>query len=64
LFVLVADSFSILAASLILQSGLMNLQNTVLVFGIIQVITGLIWLKSVVPAERATQSENNSKRTP
>jgi MFS family permease len=60
LFVMLADSVSILGASLVLESGLLELHDAVLVFGLIQVITGLIWLRTVVPGERTFIDKNKS----
>ena len=47
-----ADTVSILTASLLLESGALTLRGAVLVFALVQVVTGLVWLATVVPAER------------
>ena len=46
------DTLSILAASLLLESGVLTLRGAVLTFAAVQVVTGLAWLVTVVPAER------------
>ncbi len=46
-----ADTLSILAASVLLESGALDLRSAVLLFGAVQVLSGLVWLRMVVPAE-------------
>jgi hypothetical protein len=52
LAVTLADSVSILTASLLLQSGTITLRTGVLVFAVVQVLCGALWTLFVVPAER------------
>jgi len=52
LLVTLADSVSILAASLLMETGLLGLRSGIVVFGLVQVICGLLWLAVVVPSER------------
>ena len=52
LLVMGMESLSILAASLVLEMGLLSLSETVTLFGIISIVSGLIWLFFVVPAEK------------
>jgi len=52
LLVMGMESFSILAASLVLEMGLLSLSQTIILFGSITVICGLIWMFFVVPAEK------------
>ena len=47
-----ADTLSILAASLLLESQAVTLRGAVLIFAAVQVVTGLVWLATIVPAER------------
>ena len=56
LAVTLADSLSILAASLLLESGILSLSTGVLVFAVVQMICGALWLTVVVPAERRADS--------
>lgn len=53
LAVMSADTISILTASLVLESGLLELRQAILFFAGVQIVTGLIWLKTVVPRESA-----------
>ena len=52
LAVTLADSVSILTASLLLESGFISLSTGVLVFALVQVLCGTLWIVLVVPAER------------
>ncbi len=52
LLVMGMESLSILAASLVLEMGLLSLSETVSLFGIISIVSGLVWLFFVVPAEK------------
>lgn len=54
LAVTVADSVSILTASLLLQSGAITLGTGVLIFAVVQILCGALWILLVVPAERRT----------
>jgi len=51
LAVTVADSISILAASLLLESGSVSLTTGVLVFAVVQILCGISWIVLVVPVE-------------
>jgi len=52
LAVTVADSVSILTASLLLESGLISLRTGILIFAVVQILCGTLWIGLVVPAER------------
>jgi MFS family permease len=52
LAVTMADSFSILLASLLLEAGVLSLRSGIVVFAGIQMICGVGWLLWVVPRER------------
>ncbi len=52
LFVLFTESISILAASLMLEAELLDLRGAFLFFALLQIACGIIWLFTVVPAER------------
>lgn len=52
LAVTLADSISILTASLLLESGSVSLSTGVLVFAVVQILCGTLWAVLVVPAER------------
>ncbi len=52
LAVTLADSVSILTASLLLESGAISLRTGILVFAVVQILCGALWLGLVVPAER------------
>jgi len=52
LIVMMADTVSILTASLILENDILDLRYTLILFAGLQIITGFIWLKTVVPQER------------
>lgn len=54
LAVTLADSVSILTASLLLQSGAITLGTGVLIFAVVQILCGALWILLVVPAERRT----------
>ena len=55
LAVTLADSVSILTASLLLQSGAITLGTGVLIFAVVQILCGALWILLVVPAERRTE---------
>jgi MFS family permease len=59
LFVMTTEAVSILVASLVLEMGLLSLRNTVLGFGVISTISGLIWLSRAVPAEKEDYLQGN-----
>lgn len=52
LFVLFMESVSILFASLLLEAEMVSLQGAFLLFALLQVLCGIIWLFTVVPAEK------------
>jgi len=52
LLVMGMESFSIFTASLILEMGLLPLLQVVILYASISIISGLIWLFFVVPAEK------------
>lgn len=52
IFVMGTETVSILGASLVLELGLVSLQNTVLGFGFSGLVIGLVWLFKSVPAEK------------
>jgi len=54
LLVTLADSVSILTASLLMEAGLMGLRSGIVVFGAVQIVSGLAWITLVVPEERQT----------
>jgi len=53
LLVMLADTVSILAASLLLQSGVLDLRKGFLVFATVQIVSGLLWTMIIAPRERA-----------
>lgn len=53
LILMLADTASILTASLLLESGLLDLRSAFAVFGAVQLATGIAWLLVIVPRERA-----------
>jgi MFS family permease len=55
LAVTLADSISILTASLLLESGSVSLSTGVLVFAVVQILCGTLWVVLVVPAERRAE---------
>ena len=55
LAVTLADSISILTASLLLESGSASLSTGVLVFAVVQILCGTLWVVLVVPAERRAE---------
>ncbi|MGB5658747.1 MAG: MFS transporter [Thermoanaerobaculia bacterium] len=55
LAVTLADSISILTASLLLESGSVSLSTGVLVFAVVQILCGTLWAVLVVPAERRAE---------
>ena len=52
LVVTVADSLSILIASLLMEAEILDLRTGIVVFGAVQVLCGLLWFALVVPSER------------
>jgi hypothetical protein len=52
------DAVSIVAASVLLESGLLDLRGGFLLFAGIMLFAGIIWLLTVAPAERRHQAES------
>ena len=52
LLVMLADTVSILAASLFLETGLLELRATFQAFALLQIFCGVLWIALVVPKER------------
>jgi len=57
LLVMGMESISIFVASLILEMGLLSLVQAVLVFGCVSMLSGVLWLIGVVPAEKRDRRE-------
>ncbi|MDX1545572.1 MAG: MFS transporter [Rhodothermales bacterium] len=53
LLVMLADTVSILSASVLLEVGLVDLRLSFRIFALIQILCGLLWIAVVVPRERA-----------
>ena len=51
LLVTLADSVSILSASLLMEAGVLGLRSGIVVFGAVQILCGLAWVILVVPQE-------------
>jgi MFS family permease len=64
LLVTLADSVSILAASLLLEARLLDLRSGILLFGGVQVLCGLIWLRDTGPysGDRVSTQRSASSR--
>jgi MFS family permease len=60
LLVMLADTLSILTASLLLEQGILDLRMGVRVFAAGQVLMGVLWLVVIVPRERRALSMVNS----
>jgi hypothetical protein len=52
LLVTLADSMSILAASLLMEAGWLGLRSGIALFGGVQILSGLVWILVVVPREK------------
>ena len=52
LLVTLADSMSIVAASVLMEAGWLGLRSGIAVFGALQILSGLVWILLVVPRER------------
>ena len=52
LLVMFCETLSILVASALLEAGLLDLRLSFLVFALIQILSGLVWIALVVPRER------------
>jgi len=62
LLVMVAESVSIVLASMILELDLLTLRQTVLTFAGLQIVSGLLWIPLVAPRERREADEGASSR--
>jgi membrane protein implicated in regulation of membrane protease activity len=62
LLVMVAESVSIVLASMILELDLLTLRQTVLTFAGLQIVSGLLWIPLVAPRERREAGEGASSR--
>lgn len=56
LLMTLADSLSILTASLLMEAGVVTLRQGILLYGGVQVVSGLAWIALVVPRERAARA--------
>jgi MFS family permease len=52
LLITLVDSLSILAVAVLLESGWATLRQAILWFAAIEVVVGLVWLVTIVPAEK------------
>ncbi len=52
LLVMLADTVSILAASVLLETGVLDLRGSFQAFALLQIFCGVLWLVLVVPKER------------
>ena len=52
LLVTLADSASILTASLLMEAGVLDLRTGILAFGMLQMACGAVWILVIVPKER------------
>ncbi len=55
LLVMLADTVSILVASVLLEYGVLDLRLCFQVFALVQILSGLLWIALVVPRERAEE---------
>ncbi len=53
LLVMLADTASILTASLLLETGILDLRTCFQAFALLQILCGLLWIALVVPKERS-----------
>jgi len=53
LFVMLADTLSILTASLLLESSFFDLRISFRVFALAQILAGMVWILTVVPRDHA-----------
>lgn len=60
LLVLLCEAASIVAAVLLLERGVLSLRTAFLVFGGLQVVSGLAWLAVVVPRERRDDQDEGA----
>jgi MFS family permease len=52
------DALSIVAASVLLESGLLDLREAILLFAGIMLLAGIVWLVTVAPAEKRWQIQH------
>ena len=52
LLVMLADTVSILTASVLLETGVLDLRTCFQAFALLQILCGLLWIALVVPKER------------
>ncbi len=64
LLITFVDSLAILAVALVLQTGLATLRQAILWFAAIEVLAGVGWLLSVVPAERRLKAAARADADP
>ena len=57
LLLMLADTASILTASLLLETGILDLRTSFLAFALLQMLCGLLWIVLVVPKERKAVAE-------
>ncbi|PEN13566.1 MFS transporter [Longibacter salinarum] len=63
LLVMVAESVSIVVASVILELDLLTIRQTVLAFAGLQIASGLAWIPLVAPRERREEAEAAAERS-
>ncbi|GMQ82356.1 MAG: MFS transporter [Rhodothermia bacterium] len=61
LVIMSVDTLSILTASLVLEGSILILRQVILIFAVVQVLSGLLWLFSVVPLERRDEIARESE---
>ena len=57
LLLMLADTASILTASLLLETGILDLRTCFQTFALLQILCGLLWIVLVVPKERKAVAE-------
>jgi MFS family permease len=62
LLVMLAESASILTASLLLEAGWLGLDGALQAFGGLQVVCGLLWIAVIVPLERRDDAAEDAAR--
>lgn len=60
LLLMATQSLSILAASLLLDTGVLDLKGAILLFAVLETLVGVLWAAFVVPSERRWASESVS----
>ncbi len=56
LLVMIADTVSIICSSLLLERGLLTLRDSFLLFALLQIVLGALWLWAVIPREKEETS--------